>query len=349
MASYIVRPAPQEMARGMRLAGLVASLLAMSPLVWSPRVGLVRYGMFMGIAAMMALGVAASAILWATTFCGDATEAFEAFRYGFAGVFAKGMTLSPIAAVAGIMAGYIALTSGRHIVRILAAVYYIVAFLMCSAGSSRMSTMALLLSTMVVAWSSRAYIISVARRRWIWLLLLLGFSAPLVPTVVRTMVSKTRLAYNGGSPVFFSRDKLWNARLTEFESSPMIGIGYANELYSSNHVNGGVIDNNIEPGGMTAGSLEPGSSWLSILSYSGILGGATFLWFAFTLIARSRHILQSQKGRLALALLLFCILNGITEGWLLFAGGTVFPVFWLITSFIYYHEENKDYDCNRYI
>ena len=46
--------------------------------------------------------------------------------------------------------------------------------------------------------------------------------------------------------------------------------------------------------------------------------------------------LLRRRGRpeypLLLALLIFFLLNGVTEGWLFFAGSLMFPLFWLTCS-----------------
>lgn len=67
-----------------------------------------------------------------------------------------------------------------------------------------------------------------------------------------------------------SRDALWKARLIEFESSPIWGIGFG--------VTG--IGNNA-----ISGRAETGSGWLTILSQTGIIG------FILTLLLVSRAIL----------------------------------------------------------
>lgn len=67
-----------------------------------------------------------------------------------------------------------------------------------------------------------------------------------------------------------------------------------------------------------------------------------FLWFMWDTVRK----LLRRRGRpeypLLLALLIFFLLNGVTEGWLFFAGSMMFPLFWLTCAAIQAAPERKD-------
>lgn len=129
--------------------------------------------------------------------------------------------------------------------------------------------------------------------------------------------------------IIFSRQQLWESRLEEFCDSPIIGIGFANATrYSTLYDNEKVVvsdPNRVE---------EPGSSWLSVLSNTGIVGFlilATWNLSLFTTIRQRRKagdIVASQYG----ALLTFVIIHGAFEGWILYAGSFIFFIYWLLTA-----------------
>ena len=143
-----------------------------------------------------------------------------------------------------------------------------------------------------------------------------------VPPAMAIIKHKTAISESHGS-LFYSRKELWDNRIREFKSSPLFGIGYANELPSSKDA----------PIDLT--EIEPGSSWLSLLSYGGVIGTASFLVFAAVLIKRLVNIRHNRDFPFYLSLLLFMTVNASTEGWLMFAGSLMFPIFWLTATAIW--------------
>lgn len=66
-----------------------------------------------------------------------------------------------------------------------------------------------------------------------------------------------------------SRDDLWDARMTEFKGFPIFGVGFATvkpDYAKTNKVN------------LETGTIEPGSSWLFLLSSMGITGFLAFFY-----------------------------------------------------------------------
>jgi O-antigen ligase len=124
-----------------------------------------------------------------------------------------------------------------------------------------------------------------------------------------------------------SRTNLWNARLTEFSSSPIVGIGFAS-------VN---VDLNEEARfDEETGKVEPGSSWLAILSMTGILG---FLFFFIMFVkyflfiwkkANSNNIYLCLLG----SLLVFYAIHMLGEGYIISSGSGLFFYFWLLLGVI---------------
>lgn len=117
-----------------------------------------------------------------------------------------------------------------------------------------------------------------------------------------------------------SREELWVARLQEFADHPLCGIGVGTALGAGGDSSEGVR------------FVEPGSSYLALLSMTGIIGAGAFLVVVFQLLFRLSLIgVFIQKGHLGeiLAILVFLAVHGIGEGWLLAVGNALCFVFWL--------------------
>lgn len=147
---------------------------------------------------------------------------------------------------------------------------------------------------------------------------------PVWSTYTQTLQKKVLTSEEKGDLVS-SRRLYWNARIEEFISSPIVGIGFA-----SVDVNSGRNDFNKE-----TGVVEPGSSWLSILSMIGIVGFLPVLIIfvsAFKILrAQPEHFLINT---LHLSILVFFIVHMIAEGYFLASGSFLFFYVWLLLGVI---------------
>lgn len=116
------------------------------------------------------------------------------------------------------------------------------------------------------------------------------------------------------------RSHLWQARLDEFKSSPFVGIGIG-----MGEGDGVVRDNsgNIQ--------VEPGSSYLAILSMTGALGalafggGLSILIYGFVKSCKKSTVEQD----ILVAFGIFFAVHGMAEGWVLSFGSPLCYLFWL--------------------
>lgn len=115
---------------------------------------------------------------------------------------------------------------------------------------------------------------------------------------------------------FGSRSQKWAARIIEFTSSPIYGIGYAS------------VDNNLDEVGIE-GVVEPGSSWLAILSMTGIIGFILFI----AILRKPFQYLKSHPtpfNALLMGLLAFICTHMISEGYIFAGGSSLCFIAWLI-------------------
>ena len=124
-----------------------------------------------------------------------------------------------------------------------------------------------------------------------------------------------------------SRDELWNDRIQEFKSSPFFGIGFASiSTKSNNHYY------NKEDG-----KVETGSSWLNILSMTGLIGVFIFcyIWIkTLYLIYINLNRFPYTSSYLA-ALIIFWSIHMGAEGYIYAAGSFLFFLLWLLIGYIY--------------
>lgn len=115
-----------------------------------------------------------------------------------------------------------------------------------------------------------------------------------------------------------SRTEKWTARMDEFMSSPIYGVGFA-----AQDPNGKDYYDTV------TGTVEPGSSWLCILSMTGLIG---FLLFV-NIIKKPYQYLKNNPtpyNSLLLGLLVFICTHMISEGYIYAGGSALCFMAWLI-------------------
>lgn len=118
---------------------------------------------------------------------------------------------------------------------------------------------------------------------------------------------------------FASREDKWVQRIQEFESSPILGYGFCS-VDPSNR------DNSI---GADGSSMEPGSSWLSVISMLGVIGA--ILVFVVVRVAFVQ-VYVNEKDPFLSSMLSMLFVNMCTEGYIFFAGSFLCFFFWLTTA-----------------
>ena len=127
---------------------------------------------------------------------------------------------------------------------------------------------------------------------------------------------ETKIEANKELGAYGSRTEKWSARMAEFSSSPLIGIGFAS------------VDKRLDVVGM-GGIVEPGSSWLCILSMTGIVG---FILFAIILFRPFQYLKSHSTpyNALLMGLLVFISSHMISEGYIFAGGSPLCFIAWLI-------------------
>lgn len=331
--SLAVHPKPEFWLRAQRYVAFLIGLLCFSPLIQSAGLShsrkVVTKNIFLTLTAMVGL----SLVVWIYHMAYFGKEGIWAegiYHYGFKGVFNMGMALSPSAAIVALYGAAKSLDSQCRRHTYGWTLVMIIGIIMCVAAGSRTSVAGLAISLIALGWINRRRIFQSVRTPAGITVAACGIIIVLaaLPTALSVIKLKNAVGTSHES-IFYSREQLWEDRWKEFCSSPLTGIGYANEFPSE--TNEGGVD-----------KIEPGSSWLSLLSYGGIAGMAAFMWFFIPILAKlwrdnvthKRPAPQTVALSLPITLLLFLIINASTEGWILFGGALMFPIFWLTISTI---------------
>lgn len=127
------------------------------------------------------------------------------------------------------------------------------------------------------------------------------------------------VAKNGGSTTELStssRDSKWENRINEFESDPIFGIGFS------------TVDLNNYYDYSPDGGIETGSSWLSVLSMTGIIGAALILWIMIKSLSPVFRN-PSPEDALICAIVTLFIVSMMAEGYIFAGGNFLCIIFWL--------------------
>lgn len=148
---------------------------------------------------------------------------------------------------------------------------------------------------------------------------LLMATAMVVP-FTELMEKKVEYSESHGS-YLSSRANRWENRIREFKESPIIGVGFSSYRYRNTALN--PFDDVS-----TIGRIEPGSSWLFLLSSLGVVG---FAAFALIFIKRVYDNVKyyTNYSLLLLTLLAFLAIHMTAEGYVVAAGSPICPVLWL--------------------
>lgn len=235
----------------------------------------------------------------------------------FGGIFNHSMKLGPMASLSSMFFTYKAFVTKRKWLFVLSSVCACAVLFSASRGSF----VALIGGTFFLMYKyseDRSQLMKI----FLTTVVLLAITYPIwngaMTGLEQKQVGNVRM---GGT--FASRTSKWLNRISEFESSPLWGIGFSS-----------IDPNTHEYWNKTKGIIEPGTSWLSILSMLGIVGFTLFMiifWKAYTSVFHSAN----NRCILLYSFLIFYSIHMITEGYIFAAGNPVCVFFWLLLACCY--------------
>lgn len=236
-------------------------------------------------------------------------------RAMFIGVSIHAMALGPIAGITILNLIHQLFIAKEKWLKAMCGMGIIVALLTCLLAGSRGALAAGLLGAMFLLY--KQYSVRICIGILIALIIIGIFTAPVWLPYTETMQKKMEYASEVGHS---SRDALWDDRIKEFKDSPIIGQGFAsiNRMVATH-----------TPFSVVTRSLEPGTSWLFVLSSLGVVGLGLFI--AMLIKACHKYVVAKEYSIdiWHTAILFFFLLHFFIEGYVLHTGGMLFVFFWL--------------------
>jgi hypothetical protein len=230
------------------------------------------------------------------------------------------MLLGPIAGVAAITLLHELLTEEKkEKLFIYWRIFALVASVFCILGAaSRTAIIAVVAGffILVIKKGSIQKIVPLILIGFIILLMSFSFVSSIWDKVAQKNKNETSLNFD-------SRANLWQQRLAEFRKSPFCGIGFAS-----------IEENTAGSQNTAAGTIEPGSSWLILLSMTGIVGAGAFLLLLNNTLVRISQCKQKDFACLLLALGTFWALEMCAEGFVFASGSFLFFMLWTLVGAI---------------
>lgn len=225
----------------------------------------------------------------------------------FGGITSHSMLLGPISGIGVLGALWLASTRNRW--------FYLLA-LMCGGALLFSASRSSLISTL---FASGALIYFSSRnkgkntRRILGIILALIVTFPLWNSALKGVNAKNGGEITEGVNVN-TRASKWEYRIEEWKDSPVFGVGFC------------AVSGRDSVG--VGGKIEPGSSWLALLSMTGLIG---FTLFAAMFIRGLRHSLGQWTPRSALigSVLLLLGIHMTAEGHIFSAGSFLCLMVWL--------------------
>ena len=239
-------------------------------------------------------------------------------RVDFTGLFSHSMILSPISGLAVLSLIY-NLTKKSHSISsiFVQSSLLILCFLSLITSGSRIALLATTLAVIALLLKTykKKYIVIFKYILPVSIIASLTFN--LWADNANFMLSKFE---KSDESIVYSRTTKWENRILEIEKSPIYGIGFAS-----------VDIENIYIDSSSDGTIEPGSSWLSIISMTGILG---FISFLFLISSLKSRMIESTQNNFLYSYGFFFMIHFIAEGYIFASGSILFFTFWLLTGLI---------------
>lgn len=242
-------------------------------------------------------------------------------RSGFAGITFHSMVLSPISGICLLYSLYRFSLATTNVCRAKEMLYIGISFLVLLLSGSRGALGATLAA-------SAFYYIRLYRNQMGKLLKISAFVSMLALSTssiwwpyTERVRQKMESNENAGGATS-SRDRIWQDRMDEFKAFPIFGVGFSS--YNLDYVKSKRTVNK------KTGTLEPGSSWLFILSSLGLFGFlALLLPFAYAVYTLYKNLDTGFNGGLLSSILVLFAVHMFVEGYITAAGVYLCFFLWL--------------------
>lgn len=243
----------------------------------------------------------------------------------FGGLFQQSMMLGPIAAIIAIVFFFAYQSCSKKRIYII---LFIMSALACFFSASRGAVLSMVVPIIFAILSRQGDAGTKKNTRTIVIVAILAI-LPFADNVLNGVMEKQQRNVEMGS-TFGSRHDKFTYRWSEFNSSPLMGVGFAS------------IDPNGGDDYGEDGTIEPGSSHMAILSMTGIVGVSCYLaliLFAYCCVKGE----NDTNARFRKALLIAMLLHGCWEGYVFSGGGFLCLLYWIVVGQVIDYKYLKNY------
>ena len=241
---------------------------------------------------------------------------------GFSGLTVHSMVLSPLAGICFLYSLYRLHLSQTRIQRYKELVYLCICFLVLLLSGSRGALAATVVA--VAIFYIRLYRQQIGKQLQIVLFVLLlavSTSALWWPYTER-LREKTESSREYGGTVVATRERIWQDRIDEFTALPIFGVGFAS--YNLDYIQSAHTINR------QTGTIEPGTSWLFLLSSLGLYGFLSFLLpFGYGVRILFKDTDTGFNGGLLCSIMVLFAVHMLIEGYIISSGAYLCFLLWL--------------------
>lgn len=237
----------------------------------------------------------------------------------FSGLFNHSMIFGPIAAIVSLAYLNLYLENSKKTYLAL----FFVAFTACLFSAARSALLAIFLGVLMLVLKEVLRKSLKNIKKLFYLFVFVSFALLPISDVafsgVLNKMETTQEQFDG----YNSRDKKYEYRIREFQSSPVLGVGFASV---STEIGDGYNPLN--------GQIEPGTAHLAVLAQTGILGVIVYVLILYGAYRMFRGR-DSLKSNICLTFFWAFFAHGWAEGWVFAPGGMICFLFWLSISQCY--------------
>ena len=311
--SLLVNEIPKYIQAKERFLIFLIFLLLLSPLIVNFKLKLYRLYTFKLLNNLIISSILISFIILQMNFPLAYNES------GPTGIYSHSMILGPLAGISVINTFYRINISKNIKYKIFFLIVLIISLLVCIKAGSRGALISCALASIFFIFRTNS-LVKFFKLIAIFLIAF-AFSLPLITSSFEALEKKAEFAESQGSTLA-SRESIWIYKLNEFKQSPVFGVGFSNDTRFKSSIY--MSDKKI---------IEPGSSWLYILSSLGLLGFIAFVFIAYTSFSNNINPNIYNPFSIYLnSLLIFFYIHMLFEGYIVSAGSFLFFYFWLLLS-----------------
>lgn len=316
--SLIFSNSPSFFRQEQRFLAFILVLLAIGPIVSNNKLLLFRITLFNYLNWVLAFVTIGSFLGYAVGYFSTETDSVS----GLIGLSRHSMSLSGFAGLTVIFflnelfKRKDATVKIKAIYSLLVAISLIVTIL----GGSRAALIACIIGSLLYLKKIYRYQTSKFIKTLLTVVFLIASSTPFWLPYTVTIQNKMDASENEGS-LTSSRDLLWMDRINEFNAHPIFGSGFAS-------IDTTIANNSIY--NSVTGTMEPGTSWLFLLSSVGFIGFITFLISLLIIfISLYKKSANIHSNAYLFGLCGFYIIHLGAEGYIMAAGEFSFVLLWL--------------------